>query len=228
VHKNELIVATQKSLNVFEAQSGRFLRSTTGILWFYGIHSICASQEEVFVSSLNERSIIVYHLSNFRLARVTKMTEYATAVAVSQDGKRLYVNVSFKSVHRYSRWKNQWRDVVYNSGALSSIHKLEVHGNLLFVADSGLEQVEAVDMTTGQQQMTYIAHRPRAFTVYGDEVIICETLDNRLAVLDRHSGQFLRHVGSYRSLSHPNDVVVSNDCELLVCDRNNNRILVYN
>lgn len=267
LHGEELFVVDTEThrIQVFQQRTGRFLRqwgrqgTENGELYLPVAAAIVPrsaeqNEDEIFVLNPFPGRIEVFRLSDSQFVRgftLSSLSLLSRGIAVSGD--RIYVSRSVPNQIEILEKLDGKRMKLFGgfeskeSAWNGDLHKLFVDqvGKELLVADAPSGCIKALDLTSGTLLREYGKNTklreqlkgPAAVVLHGDEVIVCDTQNNRLMVYDHLSCRFLRTVEKLltmlgqseepTSFSYPRDLAVNIHNQLFVCDTGNDRILLF-
>ncbi len=250
LHGEELFILDTGNgrVQVFHQGTGRFLRK-----WgqrgredgeFIQPHAAAIAfndqtvEEEIFIGSRG--AVQVFRLSDSQfLRRLSSIDAFGVAVV----GEEIFLSRSSK-VDVLAKSDGKPLKVVQH-GALDSPGKLfaESDHNHLFVANTAKDQIQLLDVRTGQLLRVYQGRElksstvgkqlnwPRAVVAHGDQVIVGDTCNNRLVIFDRSTGEMIRETKGSRFrrslLSLPSDLAINHLHQLFVGDTGHNRVVVF-
>ena len=253
LHEDEIYVADTNNhqIQVFHQSTGRFVRKVQGnLIHPIGI-AIHGALRRVFVSDRATDQIKVYRLDDWGLLSVWDATAaavpffYPFGITICEN----QVLVVDCQNHRIAIFSPDGK-LIRSFGSLANFYspaKLakDPFGHELFVADGENHRIQCFDMNTfaflrqygsgvkGRRQGQL--NHPYACALHGDELIVCDTFNDRLVVFDRFEASVQRmcesytsddfHLSTFRTVC---DVQINDRNELFACNYGNDRILVFN
>ncbi len=195
---------SRDDVQIFRYSDGQFLRGfpTENRVGSFTSSGIAISKDDIFVSQHNQ--IDIKTISEGKTIRNMKHIGCADNLWIDEEGHELFIAYPDK---------NRVEVLDITSGQL-----LRGYGGPIASEGPGQRQ-----SPINKEQL----NAPRAVVAHGDEVIICDTSNQRLVVFDRLSCRMLRPIGVQDGFYYPYSLALNCHNQLFVCDSGNDRVLLF-